>query len=267
MTSFLSGLLVVIGIATAWWVYLGRREESREIAERYGREADCSLADGPSATALTRQLLPLVPTSVRDYGPLTSRSGEHLAVLEMVRAWHDLVRRSATDLEAARQLEAATDVAEASVRSINSMAELVDLGLVHPQRFLRERIGRHRELLDLTALLEPYIWYQALVAGRGRWGFRPLQIGRIARRLAAISNDLQLAETLSIATERDGVEFGAVVLEPVGRRSRLRNSVRGWLRPATINRRSKIRQRDDMERFRQLFLENGITTAKGLVQW
>lgn len=167
-------------------------------------------------------------------------------------AWHSILSQSGTAtgtggrIALIRALDSADDAAVAELREavspainlLNDAAELVDEGLVRPKDIARHYPDLHAELLGRLALISPFIWYESILGGRGRWGYRVLRLQLIFERLRPVSSRKAMQRRIDV--EIHGFHF--LVLPE------LRPAVRLWLRvllfvrSPTINVRSKVAQ-------------------------
>jgi hypothetical protein len=127
---------------------------------------------------------------------------------------------------------------EAWVKAVNDFAELVDQGLVRPKDFVLREPDIHLKLLQEAALVEPYVWYESLVCGRGRWGYRPVQLKRILEQLRAVSRSRALVAAIDVVV--DGAQRR--ILPEMSRWARGRGQLTSKLRSPTITTRTKRRQ-------------------------
>lgn len=130
-------------------------------------------------------------------------------------------------------------VFEQSINQINNFAELIDIGVLRPTDFVRRYPELHVALLQELALLEPFVWYEYLLASRGRWGFRPLQLREVLNQLRCLSDDDSVLGDITICLFDDRFRVGPAI----GRIDRIRGRISSALRPPTINTATKLTQR------------------------
>lgn len=163
----------------------------------------------------------------------------------------DLVRRVAlvAALEPALREE---DFAAVTpyVNALNDLADLIDFGIIDPQRVLgKYHLALARELF----IAEPYIHYKVLFENSGRWGYRVLRLGEMARRY----NDINPVHRRPIyLRDVDRTDGEATLIYPAPTPALLL-----FLRPywaarrrfgyPTITERSKRRQNRQMNRTRR----------------
>jgi hypothetical protein len=133
---------------------------------------------------------------------------------------------------------------EASVRALNGFAEYVDAGLIHLPRELRRNAERHRQLVESTALLEPFVWCESLVHRRGRWGYRVLHLRRVVALLRAVSRDDRVRHAILVEDSAHVIELA----KPVTRADRLRLRLHLVGGPPKITTRTKVRQKKRQRR-------------------
>lgn len=134
-----------------------------------------------------------------------------------------------------------------AVNELNKLCALIDEGLVRPKDIVRTYPRDHERLLTALHLLEPFIWYESILRGRGRWGFRVTELCRITKLLRPVSKRRVLQEKYHL--EICGLTIMALPeIHPIARLSRLALLS---LRSPTINVRSKLNQakyRDSLAR-------------------
>lgn len=130
-------------------------------------------------------------------------------------------------------------VCEQAVKALNTFAEHIDAGLFFVRREVRADPERHLELIRTTALLEPFIWGESLVHGRGRWGYRVLQLRQLVMTLRLESADPAVRGVITV----DYAGQEVVVAEAVGRGGRFWRLLRHPAHPTTITTRTKLHQK------------------------
>ncbi len=174
-------------------------------------------------------------------------------VADLVQAWERILERPPTGSSwlssrrlVARLCEAKPDsvvslraVARPMVNSHNDVAAAIDDGLVRPRAFIRRYPDLHLEMLRELALLEPFIWFESLVSGRGRWGYGPLHLKAVLQDLRAASDDGSVWSEIGVQVfGKDYVVFPRLNVAE-------RQVLRLWrfIKRPHINVRTKLRQR------------------------
>jgi hypothetical protein len=132
------------------------------------------------------------------------------------------------------------EFANVTVVSANSAAALIDDGLARPLDLVTHDTVVTPELITSLALAEPFVWYDTLVNGRGRWGYRAPQLRRIFNQLRANANDPDLREFITVQLHNR--TFNIQSKMGWWKTSFLR--VRHHIVSPTINARSKVRQKE-----------------------
>lgn len=210
-----------------------RRRRRTGDAREFLHSAILELRSG-SRTDIARTALEGCVVEARSLGvdPPTARTPED-AILLLARAtgdWVDAVRASATP----------------RINEINMFCELIEEGILRPIDLVRESPSLHGRLVEELTLLEPFIWYQAILGGRGRWGFRALQLLEALGRLRAVSPNAKLRTEYVVQAEGLAVRTWPAV-SPMRRRLEL---IRALFRPHALSVRSKVlqnRKRDQIE--------------------
>lgn len=136
------------------------------------------------------------------------------------------------------------------VNALNDFADLIDFGIIDPQRVLgKYHLALARELF----IAEPYIYYKVLFENSGRWGYRVLRLGEMARRY----NDMNPVHRRPIYLRDVGrTDEQATLIYPAPSPGLLILLRPGWairrlFGYPTINERSKRRQNRQMKRARR----------------
>ncbi len=164
------------------------------------------------------------------------------AVLErppVSRKWPEVERLVARLCEADQgRVQELRHVALSFVNIDNDLAGRIDDRLLRASDFVRRNPELHQELLKELALLEPFIWFESLMTGRGRWGYGPLHLRTVLRQLRPLSPDPLVRGRLNIELlgRQYEVEDGLSAL-----RGAL-GYLRSRLRPPRISVRTKLRQ-------------------------
>lgn len=141
-------------------------------------------------------------------------------------------------------------IIEPVVNALNNLAELIDLDFLDAPKILSKY---HMMLAREAFLLEPYILDEVLVENRGRWAYRVLRLGEMARMYNDI-NPVHRRDIYFLHGRQPDKEFGAIYLKPESAwlwalrlRWRLRRSLLGY---PTITERAKRQQNKEMENLR-----------------
>lgn len=101
-------------------------------------------------------------------------------------------------------------VVSSFVNTINDFAELIDFRFLEAQRVLSKY---HLAIAREIFLAEPYIYYKCLPPQSGRWGFRVLQLGEMARRYNDI-NPIHRRPIYFMEHDQPDISFGAIYPAP-----------------------------------------------------
>ncbi len=137
-----------------------------------------------------------------------------------------------------------------TVNAWNSFAELVDEDLVRPSQFFSKREDLHRAALVEISLIAPVIWHRSIIGGRGRWGYRPLQLLSVARSLRGTAFGTEIVGAVVETAVVDGVETRVRFAGPLGRSGQIRGVVAATFRRRTITPRTKARQERTLSEMR-----------------
>lgn len=223
-------LLFAVALQVRLYVHARRRRRTGDGRE-FLRSAVSQLHSG-SATEVARTAIEgaLIESSAVLHR-LPSTFVPERTIMVLARAsgdWVDAVRRTVNP----------------RINEFNSFCELIEEGILRPIDLVRESPQLHRELIEELSLLEPFIWYQAILGGRGRWGFRALQLLEALARLRAVSPDSDLRRDMEITVDEYVVRIWPSV-----------STLQHWLelagsafRPHTLSVRSKVRQNKQRER-------------------
>jgi hypothetical protein len=201
----------------------------------------------------------------------------------MVGAWQTILSRSASSarpddamISAIYALEHSYDAAVEALRDavkpqvnlINKFGELADEGLVRPMDIVRLHPDIHIRLLKHLAFMAPFIWYEAIVSGRGRWGYRPLRLKTVFEKLRPASPRESIRSPLVL--EIEGQFFQA--LSSVTALERVWAYFRLSIRSPTITVRSKVAQIAERRAIEAKLREAGFTIGRtagptGAVEW
>lgn len=127
------------------------------------------------------------------------------------------------------------------VNALNDLAELIDHHFLDAPYVLSKY---HLLLAREAFIVEPYVYYAVLFADRGRWGFRVLRLGAMARAYNDM-NPVHRRPIYFLDGDRPDTDFGPLYLGPESRWIWLLKSywaVRRRFGYPTITERSKRRQ-------------------------
>ena len=177
---------------------------------------------------------------------------------EILEAWEDVAVSMASDLQGDTQLlraivalERATDEATDRLRdliapqvnALNDVASFVDEGLIRPKDLATGYPELHERLLTVLPAVVPFIWFESILRGRGRWGYRVIRLNDIFFALRPVSRRRHVLGEQSI--EVNGLQLCVEpAIEPVRRLWRL---LVLSVRSPTISTRSKVRQQNRRE--------------------
>lgn len=186
---------------------------------------------------------------------------------ELQRVWADVlldvslpeIPPAQTIIRAIAVLDAATDSNITSMREVvtrhinilNDAAAYIDEGLLRPRDIVKYYPSIHSALLTDLAMMVPFIWYQSLLRGRGRWGYRIVRLKAIMEELRAVSPREDIRGPLVVAV----ADLQLLSLPGLPTFQRLRRLARLWVRSPTIDVHSKLGQLKERDRLaRQLRL-------------
>ena len=193
----------------------------------------------------------------------------------MQHAWRTILSRSTATARAGDPLisaiyalehsydsavDALRDAVVPQVNLINQFAELVDEGLVRPRDIARLYPKLHLRLLRNLALIEPFVWYESIFQGRGRWGYRTLRLKTIFTILRPIS-PLQTVRS-PLVLEVSDLFF--LALPSVTAIERIWATARLSVRSPTITSRSKVAQVAQRSALRAKLRETGLTVRSAV---
>ena len=143
-------------------------------------------------------------------------------------------------LESARDelVEHLRTTVESYVNSVNDAAALVDEGLVRPKDLVRLVPALHEALLMEIPLVRPVIWFESILRGRGRWGYRVLRLGVVLEELRAVSPRARIRGPYCVEIA-DKVFASSGACDGLTRALRV---VRLAIKSPSIDVRSKLRQ-------------------------
>jgi hypothetical protein len=124
---------------------------------------------------------------------------------------------------------------------------MIDEGILRPIDIVRGDPALHQDLLHELALLEPFVWYESILRGRGRWSFRPLQLREELEQLRAVSPSASLREAMSYSIG----DLRMYDLPALGLLKRVLERGRAPFWPRTITTRTKVRQRHQKAALKQ----------------
>jgi hypothetical protein len=168
---------------------------------------------------------------------------EHVAAsLESVPKADDLLVARIMALEGASDSAVAhfRSVAEPHVNALNGLAARIDDNRVRPKSLVRLDPGLHEALLLEVHLIEPFVWYESIFRGRGRWGYRPADLRRILEALRPASR----RPSTHAATQVRAGDLLVMDLEALSRPRRLWLATKLKIKSPTIDTKSKVKQRE-----------------------
>lgn len=161
---------------------------------------------------------------------------------------------NASDLD----VEALRRVIEPRVNLINQVAEFVDEGLVRPRDIARLNPKIHADLLDQLPLVTPFIWYESILQGRGRWGYRVLRLRTIFEELRPISPRLAIKGPLVLEIQ-DWFFLALPSITPI---EQVWSTLRLSIRSPTISVRSKVAQTRQRSRLEAKLQDVGLNVHR-----
>jgi hypothetical protein len=186
---WLLNLGFLLAVVLQWRLYLHARSRRRTGGGRKVlHEAVSELRAGGAADVARTALAGALVESGSQPGPLMKGPTPENSIIVLARAsgeWVDAVRSSL----------------DPRIKQINTFCELMEEGILRPIDLVRESTELHSQLLEELTLLEPFIWYQATLGGRGRWGLRVLQLLEALGRLRAVSPTPELREANTVQVE------------------------------------------------------------------
>lgn len=130
----------------------------------------------------------------------------------------------------------------------NDIAESVEFRFIDHQKILSKY---HLTIIRDVFIIEPYVYQQVIFAERGRWGFRVLQLGEMARRYNDM-NPVHRRGVYFLRSKRIDNNYGPIYASPdptpfwlFSLLWRIRRRLRGYPR---ITERSKRRQNRQLSR-------------------
>ncbi len=240
-------VLIAIQARVVFWLVRGFRADQTAARDGWCLDAQHILANCPSPEkAATR----LWAAGVEVEGPLIGRAGSLPGLI-------DSIARVAQDPliydEHARKL--VEDVLDMTNPTI---CEWIDDGLIHPRHLFARESG-DAKLVTLLALIEPFVWYESLVEGRGRWGYRPIFLGALARRYRTSTLASPARHALTLDLSIDGRPRRLLVAERVEGWELARGLLVARFRSRTITARTKRRQERQARRIRSALASRGIS--------
>lgn len=215
-------------------------------------------------------------------GEASARLEGRPPLVDLEMAWGRVIRRPppGDDWPGVRRLiadlchaddEAVADlrgVVERSVNCYNHLAMRMDQGVVRASEFVRRYPALHRAALADLALVEPFVWYDSLVGGRGRWGYRPIQLARILHQLRPLSDDASLCRAIGVTV----LGRSYVVEKEIRIPRRVLLHARCLVKQPTINVRTKVKQKRRASNLREWLTSSGYAVAqadpgRGAVEW
>ncbi|MGB3409930.1 MAG: hypothetical protein WBA45_01930 [Microthrixaceae bacterium] len=192
------------------------------------------------------------------YAAIAGRLKNRLERKDLVAAWEEVLDRApspnvwpTTDRLIARLAEADRDavdrllqVATPLINDLNDFVGRVDDRLISTREFAQRAPELHLDLLVDLTLLEPVVWHQSLVAGRGRWGYGVLSLRTALMSLRHLSPSPAVRSEISVEM------FGSAYLisRALGSITRMASYPTRRLVPPRITVRTKIKQNREARR-------------------
>jgi hypothetical protein len=215
-------VLLVLLAWLAWFVILGRKDKINERRVRNLDEARRYLEAIPGAAALIDAWCAMPPDSVRRGGPWNIFQ----LVSLLVAAPPEPVARIG-------------EIAEEVIRQANSATSLMDDGLVRPKDLARDYGLITPELITALALAEPWVWFEVLVHGRGRWGYRPLNLRHVLDRLRVHAPDPDMRKSITLRLHGRDLHVQRAMSLPTVLALHLKHTISS----PTVSVRTKVRQK------------------------
>lgn len=263
-TSVVGLLAIIVGAANA---LKGRGPRARAARETQFAEALRFLTPGPTGKSIPKTEVleghweKILRCAVEDGAeipdPGNSPEGLHEHLLAAVEVLH---RVDSVNIDLYREaLATATEY----INYVNRFAARVDDELVRPIHLVRQEPDLHHDLLSGLPMVAPFIWYESLVKGRGRWGYRPARLGEIFMQLRAVSEDweatFQNDVRVTIRVDQPPSTLVLASYPAISRARRRFSRLRYLYRTPTINRRSKSAQTKTATRIRGALSRRGIS--------
>ena len=158
-----------------------------------------------------------------------SMPGQKLSITRMILALDDAPASVVNDLRTETR---------AVINPCNTAAALVDEGLLRSRDLGAIDAATQLNVMVCLALSEPFVWFESIKVGRGRWGYRPLQITRLLKELRATSpSPAARARMTVLLSGRD-----RLVLDQMSGKRAAFLRLKFYVKAPTINVRSKTRQ-------------------------
>lgn len=215
-------VLFVLLVWQGWFVLLGR---SSRVNERRVRNLDEA-----------RQYLDAIPDSVELFDAWCALPTE---TVHRDGPWNTFQLVSLLAGAPPEPLERIRLMADEVIRQANSATSLLDDGLVRPKELAHDDGLITPELITALALAEPWVWLEVLVRGRGRWGYRPLNLRQVLDRLRAHVPDPDVRQAITLRLHgRD-----LVVQRAMSRPAVLALRLKHLFNSPTVGARTKVRQK------------------------
>jgi len=219
-----TAILLILLLATIYLTWRARQPGAKERRQETYRDAISQLESLAPHKRLAAGWTALVKAKSPDRQPSTPQT----LLLLLYNAGPDAI----ADLRS---------ISAPNIRQINEFARLVDEGLLSLKDLAADHSVLHRELLFQVALLSPIIWYESLIAGLGRIGYRVLQLGPILGWLRCYSDSGTISDELVVQIAGHDL----LVCDEQTRVHRLVYRSIGLLWRPTITTRRKVRQNQE----------------------
>lgn len=233
--------LVLVILKFGREVVRNRRQKSRSEKTKYISAALAELGDVSAweaeLTGAWQSLLSQAAEGASLIDPVDA-----VVVLSRAKAQADLVQEA---------------VVRPVVNRLNRFAAFLDEGLAKPSEIFKQHPDVHEVLLRILPLVVPFIWYESIVRGVGRWGYRVLRLNEISVEHRALSPRERVRGPVEV--EVDGRKLSSI--EGIGTRKRVFLLIRLWIRSPSIDTRSKVRQMAQRERLAARIASRDIATA------
>lgn len=240
----LSGVLVLLIVRQLRTLHRNRQGSIRTDQDQWLERAVQSLADRPDAPSLVNALGRCAP--------------DGLAQVRRIADFPSTTARLTAEIASSLSRHAVLPTVEKAVNSWNAVGELIDDGLVRSKELFGRNDQLHRDALIELTFLEPMIWHESLVAGRGRWGYRVLQLSELARQLRCNTFSSAVLDEV-----RSPLPFGELVVAPrLGWGKQLLGRLSNAVHRRTITAKTKMRQEKRAVTMRRELMRRGVRLAE-----
>ena len=213
------GLIWVYGLVRA--SRGARRPEARRRAHELRANAKSALDELEPVSVLVSAWINLLPSNAA------------------MRVWPNDLRLVSLLCDGDRsEVLALRKTAEQYIKGLNKFAEMLDYGLVRPKDYFGRYPRDHEHVVLMTHLLAPVVWYESVVRGKGRYGYRVLQLRELTVALRPSSHNRRLLDRQIVTFTGTDCE----VLPSVSPSRRALARSRAVLASPAITVRTKVRQ-------------------------